>query len=131
MIARLEESDKAKAKRIRDLEAVVVIPELPIEAQELIQEWKDRFSLCQQSRVEDGKIIFSLSKKYEAELSLRLQVCGLLEEYKEQLSRLTEQSQAQSQVNQILIRKLRWNKSLRTGTTLALVGAVAYLVLKK
>ena len=131
VIARLGESDKAKAKRIRDLEAVVVIPELPIEAQELIQEWKDRFSLCQQTVGEKDKIIFSLTQKYEAEFQLRLQTEELIGDYKSQLSLSTQQLQTQGNLVTKLERKLRWNKSLKTGTVVALVGTVAYLVLRK
>ena len=131
VIARLGESDKAKAKRIRDLEAVVVIPELPIEAQELIQEWKDRFSLCQQTVGEKDKIIFSLTAKYEAESKLYLQAEGLILQYKSQVSLLQQQGQSASTLIRSLERKLRWNKSLKTGAVLALAGAVAYLVLKK
>ena len=135
VIARLGESDKAKAKRIRDLEAT--LPNLNTVEEQIAyyttwgQEWKDRFSLCQQTVGEKDKIIFSLTQKYEAEFQLRLQTEELIGDYKSQLSLSTQQLQTQGNLVTKLERKLRWNKSLKTGTVVALVGTVAYLVLRK
>jgi len=131
VIARLGESDKAKAKRIRDLEAVVVIPELPIEAQELIQEWKDRFSLCQQTVGEKDKIIFSLNQKYEAGELILSQTSESLTLHKNQIYQLETQVETLSSLSQTLKRRLRQSKVVRTGAVLAFASAVAYVLLRK
>jgi len=134
VIARLEEEGHHKTERIEELEET--FPQLST-AEEKIEywktwgtEWKEQFQLCSQVVVEKDKIIFSLTEKYEAEQTIRLSVEQSLNLTEKQLLLLQAQVHEISSLNQTLIRKFRWSKSVRTGTTLAFVGVVAYLFLR-
>lgn len=135
VIARLMEEDAVSERRIGELEALH--PESPTEEeiidnwQERTELWKNRFSLCQAVIVEKDTIIFSLSQKYEAESQLRSRVEGLLGGYKTQVSLLETQLHSTASLTATLERKLKYNKSVKTVSVLAFVGAVVYLLVQK
>ena len=135
VIERLGESDKAKAKRIRDLEAT--LPNLNTVEEQIAyyttwgQEWKDRFSLCQQTIGEKDKIIFSLNQKYEAGELILSQTSESLTLHKNQIYQLETQVETLSSLSQTLKRRLRQSKVVRTGAVLAFASAVAYVLLRK
>lgn len=135
VIERLTASGLEKARRIRELEDS--FPEPPTAEEEiehwraLTIEWKGRFTLCTETVGEKDKIIFALREKYEALSLLHLQVDGVLDGYRNQVPLLKGQIQTQGVLIAKLERKLRWNKAIKTGSTLAFVAVVVYLFVEK
>lgn len=126
VIVVLEGKDVESAERIEELESI--IPFLPPEGQELIEEWKSRFSLCQNIIGEKDKLIFSLSQKYEAEFSLRVDVEDQKTRVEQGRAEALDQVEDQAKAIVLLEKRLRTGQSVGLVKSVGISVAVAYIV---
>lgn len=129
VIAKLEEKDVDKSKEIKELEDGYKNLEKDAEKiynlQEQIDNWKIRFSIAQDKIAEKDKIIFSLQKKYNNELNLRLKSEKLL-------ISMRESQVMRDELIAGLEKKLRSKQRasiLERGVGLGIIAALAYSAL--
>ena len=91
-----------------------------------VEVWKEKFSLAQSIIADKDEIIFSLTKKYNAQLIISNSYKDMYETFAQNTKKLQSIVTAQDWQ----IRKLRLTSGVKTGIVLGLAGLVIYGVVK-